>query len=335
MDAVKEHKKIFVLVEKEDGNVVAPITFELLKAGRMLADKIDGILCSVVLGHEVSDISHEISQFSDEVYLMDDILFSTFQVDFYVEALEKLCRNLWPHIILLGHTLDNLGLAPRLACRIGAKLITDCIHLEIGSENENLLCTKPVYGDNVIAVFEIKKKPQMVTLRPKVMENIERNSIKGKVISFAPGIDKSTAKTEIVEGVISTESVSLDKADAIVAGGRGIKRIEDIEQLKELGDVLKKHFVKVELGASRPVVDAGWLSHSRQVGLTGVRVSPQLYIAIGISGASQHLSGILGSKKIIAINKDDQAYIMGSADYGVIGNYGEILPAFIKKLREL
>ena len=335
MDVNKEHKGILVLVEKEGENVVAPITFELLKAGRVLVDKIEGVLCAAVLGHGVSDISREIAHFSDQVYSIDNVLASSFQVDFYVHALEKLCRNLSPRIIILGHTLDNLDLAPRLACRIGAKLITDCIDLEIEPESDHLLCTKPVYGDNIFATFEVEKEPQMATLRPKVMEYIERSPVESKVISFDPAIDQSLAKTESIERVISTESASLDKADAIVAGGRGIKRIEDLEQLKEIAEVLKRYYGKVELGASRPLVDAGWLPNSRQLGLTGVRASPQLYVAIGISGASQHLTGIIGSKKIVAINKDEQAYIMGSADYGVIGNYEEILPAFIKKLIEL
>ena len=174
----------------------------------------------------------------------------------------------------------------------------------------------------------------MATLRLGKMTDIEPCQVKGNIIRFDPPIDTSLIKTESV-GKILEESVSLDKADAIVAGGRGIKRIEGLKCLKGLIDALKRYFSKVELAASRPLIDAGWLPHSRQLGSTGEKASPQLYIAIGISGASQHLSGILGSKKIIAINKDEQAPIFDSSDYGVVEEYEKILPAFIEKLRDL
>lgn len=328
-----EQTRILILAEKED-EIFAPITFELLRAGSELADKAGGRLCSAVLGLEIGEISEEMAHFSDEVYVLDHPLFAVFQVDLYAHALEQLCRSTDPDIVLTGHTLGNLDLAPRLACRMEAHLITDCIGLDIEPEMGHLLCTKPVYGDNAVATFAIEKKPQMVTLRPKVMGGMERRTTKGKVTHFDPGIDESLLRTEVIE-TVPGESVSLDKADAIVAGGRGIKGIEGLQQLEELIEVLRRYFGKVELGASRPLIDAGWLAPSRQLGLTGEKANPEVYMAIGISGASQHLSGIVGSKKIVAINRDEQAAIFDSADYGVVGRYEDVLPAFIKKLRQL
>lgn len=342
-----KHKRILILVEEEDGQI-ASITFELLRAGRELADKIGGILCTAVLGHEVVDIANESTNFSDECYCLNQILLADFQVDLYVHALEKLCKNINPDIILMGQTLDNLDLAPRLAYKMGTELITDCIGFDIDQETGRLLCMKPVYGDNAIAIFIIEKKPHMAMLRSKVMGAIGRSSKKGKVFDFDPALDGSLAKTELIK-TVTGESVSLDKADAIVAGGRGLKiegdkqegfkqeglKQEGLKQLEELVGVLKKFFSKVELGGSRPLVDAGWLPPSRQLGLTGEKANPQLYIAVGISGASQHLSGILGSKKIVAINKDERAPIFKSADYGVVGRYEDVVPALIKKLKEL
>lgn len=333
MKANQASRRILIVAEKEVGKV-ASITFELLRAGRELADKIEGNLSVAVLGHEVGDTAIEIAHFSDEVYSVDNTLLATFQGDLYVHALENLCRNIDPDIVLMGHTLDNLDLGPKLACKMGTKLITDCISFDIEAETGNLLCTKPVYGDNALATFITEKKPRMATLRPKVIEGMERSIDKGEVISFDPAIDSSLAKIELLK-TAPGESVSLDKADAIVAGGRGIKKVERLKQLEDLIEVLKRYFGKVELGASRPIVDAGWLPSSCQIGLTGEKTSPQLYIAIGISGASQHLSGVLGSKNIVAINKDEQALIFNSADYGVVGDYGEVVPALISKLKEL
>ena len=327
-----EENKILIFAEKEDEKI-AYFTYELLRAGEELADKLRGHICVAVLGHEVGDMSEEMARFSDEVYALDHPLLADFQGDLYEHALEILCKNLNPDILLMGHSLTNVDLAPRLACKMGVPLVTDCIHLEIGQEGV-LLCDKPVYGDNAVATFTLGKRPRIVTLRAKVMDAMEEGFKSGTVIPFDLDLDQSVARTKSIE-IVPGESVSLDKADAIVAGGRGIKEKESLEQLEELIEVLKKYFTKVELGASRPLIDAGWLPSSRQLGLTGEKASPELYFAIGISGSSQHLSGIIGSKKIIAINKDEEAPIFKSADYGVVGEYESIVPTLIRKLREM
>jgi len=216
---------------------------------------------------------------------------------------------------------------------MGTRLITDSIRIDLGLNGE-LLCEKPVYGDKAIATFILDHPMQIVTIRPKAFRAMEQHPGKGRVISFEPAVEKSIAKTESVE-TIPGESVSLDKADAIVAGGRGIKEVEGIKYLEDLAQTLKRFYGAVELGASRPLVDNGFFPPSRQIGLTGEKVAPELYVAIAISGASQHLSGITGSKKIVAINKDEQASIFESADYGVVGDYEKVIPALARKLKEL
>jgi len=329
----REHGRVLVLGERE-GKEIASITFELLGVGRKLAGDLNGTLCAAISGNQITDVSKEIAHFADEVYPLDHPLLASFHADLYTIAFEQLCRNVNPDIVLMGHTLDNLSLAPRLAYKMGAQVITDCIDLAIEPGTGHLLCTKPVYGAKIVSIFKLEKKPYMATLRPKAVEPVGPGSVRGKVIHFDPIVDESAIKVELIE-IIKEESVSLDKAEAIVAGGRGIKNTEGVNQLKELINALRRYFSTVELGASRPLVDAGLVPSSRQVGLTGEKVAPELYIAVGISGSLQHLTGMSGSKTIIAINTNPKAYIFEVADYGVIGSYEEVVPAFKRKLEDL
>ncbi len=214
-------------------------------------------------------------------------------------------------------------------------LITDCVKIERDSETGALLCTKPIYGGNAYAVFQLDTEPQMVTVRPKSSEALEKGNTQGAIIPFSFEFTPSLVLAKSIGIAPDADTVSLSQAEAIVSGGRGVKTTEGIEQLQGLVEALKKYYSKVELGASRPLVDEGLLPHSRQVGQTGEIVSPQLYIAVAISGAAQHMGGIAGSKKIIAINKDPEASIFEASDYGVVGQYEDIVPALIKKLEVL
>jgi electron transfer flavoprotein alpha subunit len=236
--------------------------------------------------------------------------------------------------MILGSTLNNLTLAPWVAYNLGVEVITDCIQLTIEAETGHLLCTKPVYGAKFFATYKLEKKPYMATLRPKAVKPIGPGPIRGKVIHFDPVIDEASVRVKLIE-TVKEESINLNKAEAIVSGGRGIKDTEGIEKLKELVNALRRYFRSVELGASRPLVDAHLVPSSRQVGLTGEKVAPELYIAVGISGSLQHVTGISSAKKIIAINTDPKAYIFQVADYGVVGNFEEVVPALIRKLGEL
>ena len=325
--------RILILAEKEYATV-GSITYELLGIGRKIATDLKGSLAVAVLGHEIAGVSREIAQFADEVYSLDHFLLNNFKAELYASVLRQLCQKVNTDVILMSGTLNNLNLAPRLAYKMGVDVITDCIDLAIEPRTGNLLCTKPVYGAKVISTFKLERKPFMATLRPKAAEPIGPGSDLGKIIHFDPVIDGSLVKIELIEK-IKEESVNLNKAEAIVAGGRGIKDSGGLEQLRELIKVLRKYFTKVELGASRPLVDAHLVPSSRQIGLTGEKVAPELYIAVGISGSLQHLTGILGAKKIIAINTDPKANIFKVADYGVIGSFEEVVPALKKRLEEL
>ncbi len=332
--SIQSDRKTLVIVERDEREVAA-VTFELLQVGRDVAAQVGGMLCSAVLGFQTELIAANIAGFSDEVYCIDSPLLATFRSDLYLHFLEKLCGQISPEIILIAHTLNTIDWAPRLAYRMGATLVTDCTSIRIDRDTRSLLCTKPVYGDRASAVFMSDSWPKMATLRPKSMERMsERTGGEGTIVNVDISLDQTTSAFELI-GTAPGEAVSLDKADAIVAGGRGVKGREGLELLGSLIDTLKNYFSTVELGASRPLVDGGLLPKSRQLGQTGEKAAPNLYFAVAISGSSQHVSGISGSKKIVAINKDGEAPIFGVADYGVVGAYETVVPAFVVKLREL
>jgi electron transfer flavoprotein alpha subunit len=324
---------IFIVVEQEAGRPTS-LTLELLAIGRRLADSGGELLCACVLGHGITEVADDIACYADEVYALDDPLLAGFQVDLYASALENLCRILKPGVLLLGHTYENFEVAPKIACRMGSELITDCVGLERDGAAGSLLCAKEVYGGNALAVFKLDTRPWIVTLRQKVYEAITRSESTGKVIPFDLKLDPATALTETVS-TVAEAGVNLGSAEVIVSGGRGVKTPEGIHELERLVDVLKRRFDRVELGASRPLVNEGLVPRSRQIGQTGERVSPELYIAVAISGATQHVSGIIGSKKIIAINKDGDASIFRAADYGVVGSFEDVIPAFIEQMEKL
>jgi electron transfer flavoprotein alpha subunit len=334
MGVRRENGRLLILTDIDDEKSLTPITFELLGAARKLAKKNGAILCAAVLGHEVRTLAQEMARFADEVYCVDEISLATFQADLYADALEQLCRSVTPEIFLAGHTLGNLELAPKLAYRMGARLITDCVSLNVDEKSGDLILTKPVFGENAFANFRSTEKPYMATIRPNAVEPVDQALVGGKIIDFNPVIDCSRTRTVLVE-VVRSENIRLDRAGAVVAGGRGIKRIEDLKHLEDLAEALREHFDAVEVGASRPLVDAGWLPPFRQVGLTGAKIKPELYMAIGISGSLQHLSGVFGAKKIVAINTDPDASIFNYADIGVVGDYESVLPPLVSRLREL
>lgn len=325
-------KKIVVIVEKEDGKP-AHLTYELLAAGKALSEAMQARLIGVVVGSGVASIAQDIAGFAGEVHVIDDPVLETFQPEVYAAALSDCLAGLAPDMVIMGHTLENIDLAPRIALLLDGALVTDAVKIESNPSGE-FFCEKPIYGDKAMARFAMTRRPGIVTLRPKSITALENRAEQGVITPFNLTIDRSAVKITFIEEVPG-ESVSLDKADAVVAGGRGIKEKESIHYLEDLADALKRFFPTVEIGASRPLVDSGFFQPSRQIGLTGEKVAPELYVAVAISGASQHLSGITGSKKIVAINKDEQATIFESADYGVVGEYEKVIPALVKKLKEL
>ncbi len=329
---MSEYKGIMIHGEVIEGKLSAMAT-ELLGCGRKLADDLGKELCAVLVGSDVGSSAQEAIAFgADKVYVVDDPLLKDYQTDSYVLVLEKVVTQAMPQIILLGQTTIGRDLAPRLAFKLRTAATMDCVELAIDPDSKRLWQTKPVYGGNAQAIFTSESDPQIATVRAKAMSPLEPDaSRKGKVVTIEAGLDPSAIRTKVLEKVTEeVEGIKLEDAPVVVSGGRGIGGAEGFQQLAELAKLLKG-----AVGASRPACDSGWVPDTSQVGLTGKIVTPDLYIAIGISGSSQHLAGCSSSKTIIAINKDAEANIFKAAHYGIVGDWKKVLPAFTEKVKEL
>ena len=327
-----EYKGVLIYAEIGEGKLKA-ISTELLGCGRKLADDLGQELYAVLVGSDISSLAREAIAFgADKVYVVDAPLLKDYQTDSYVTVMEKVVKQVMPQIILLGQTTIGRDLAPRLAFRLSTAATTDCIELAIDPETKLMRQTKPVYGGSAVAVFTCQSYPQIATVRAKAMLPLERDgSRQGEVITVEAGLDPSTIRTKVLEKVREeVEGIKLEDAEVIVSGGRGIGSADGFKQLEELAKMLKG-----AVGATRPSCDSGWVPDSLLVGLTGKIVAPNLYIAVALSGASQHMSGCSGAKTIVAINKDPEANIFRQAHFGVVGDWKQILPAFTNKVREL
>jgi electron transfer flavoprotein alpha subunit len=328
-----DNKGVLICGECADGSL-SSITAELLGIGRKLAGELGEDVSAVLLADQVGPAAQEAIYFgADKVYVIEDPALKEYTTDAYVAAMDKLCKETAPGILLIGQTAMGRDLAPRLAFRLGTGLTTDCIELGIDPETKLMLQTKPVYGGNALAVVVCEQsRPQMATVRPKSQEPLERDeSRKGEVVTFDGGIDPSKIREKFLERVMAeVEGIKLEDAEVVVTGGRGMGGPEPFDQLADLAKALGG-----AVGASRPPCDSGWVPANLQVGLTGKIVTPTLYIAIAVSGASQHLSGCSGAKNVVAINKDPEANIFKVAQYGVVGDYKKILPAFTQKVKDL
>ncbi|MBW1705646.1 MAG: electron transfer flavoprotein subunit alpha/FixB family protein [Deltaproteobacteria bacterium] len=325
---------VLILGEVREGSLYMK-TLELLGAGKKLAGDLGVGLSIVFMGDELTEVVDQIISYGpDKVYKLEHPLLKGFKADLWVESLEQLCRQINPKIFLMGHSFIGMELGPRLACRLNTRLTTDCINLSIDPEDGVLLRTKPVSGGNAISVFKCPGEPQLATVRGKVFTPAEPADGNGEIVDMVPEIDESMIRVESME-VVKEEVVALDKADVVVSGGAGLEEADGFEMLDELAKALGKSFGSVMIGCSRVAVDKGWISSDHQVGLTGTIISPDIYVAVGISGAIQHLVGMVNSKKIIAINNDPGCNMFKVADYGVVEDYEEIIPALIEKLEEL
>jgi electron transfer flavoprotein alpha subunit len=329
---MSDFKGIAVYCELK-GDKTLPISAEGLGIGRKLADTLGQELVAVLIGSNIGALaSQAIAAGADKVYIVDSSHFTDYQTDVYLMALEKVINQVKPGIIIMGQTDSGRELAPRLAFRLGTAATLDCVDLAIDPASKRLLQTKPVYGGNAQAVFTTATDPQIVTIRTKSMTALTPDPArKGEVISLSIDIDTSTIKTKIVNRVVEeVAGIKIEDAQVVVAGGRGIGNAEGFKQLEELAKLLKG-----AVGASRPPCDNNWIADTAQIGLTGKIIAPEVYIAVAISGSSQHMSGCSGSKTIIAINKDKEANIFRQARFGVVGDWKKVLPAFTKKLKEL
>jgi electron transfer flavoprotein alpha subunit len=327
-----ESKGIMVYGEMTDGNL-SSITTELLGGGRKLADELKEDLICILVGANLGDAAKKaIAYGADKVYTVEDPLLKDYQTDSYVSVMEKAVKDISPRALLFGQTAVGRDLSPRLAFRLGTALSVDCLELGIDAGTKLLQETRPVYGGNARATFSSDLLPQMVTVRQKAMTPLEPNEArKGEVAAIKVELDAAKIRTKVLDTVKEeVAGIKLEDATIIVAGGRGIGGPDGFKQLEDLAKVLKG-----AVGASRPPSDNKWVPESWQIGLTGKIVTPDVYIAVAISGASQHLAGCSGAKNIIAINKDPEANIFKEARFGVVGDWKQVLPTFTQKLKEL
>lgn len=327
---IEDYRGVWVVAEQRGGELHG-VSFELLGKGRELAGVLGAPLSAVLLGHGVAGLAPElIARGADSVYVVDAPELDHYLDEPYANAVAALITKHRPEIVLTGATSIGRSLIPRVAIQVRAGLTADCTGLAIDDEGL-LLQTRPAFGGSIMATIVCPRhRPQMATVRHKVMKAIEPDPARtGEIVLEKISADLLSSQTEFVEFVRDlTQMVNIVEADVIVSGGRGVGGPEGFKAIEELAEVLGG-----AVGASRATVDAGWILYSHQVGQTGKTVQPKLYIACGISGAVQHLAGMQSSKTIVAINKNPDAPIFKVATYGIVGDLFEVVPALTKRLR--
>lgn len=327
-----EGAKVLVIGELQQGHLHAT-SAEVLAAGRELAQSTGTPLAIVLVGDDLAAATTEAWQAgADQVYAVAPADVQDAPVEVQLSACTEVCRSVGPAVVLLGRTPVGRDLAPRLACRLGVGLLQDCLRVEMDAASGRLVATRPVYGGNIMAKVRSTGTPQIAALRPKAYAPLPVDTSRtGETIAVAVTPESTTARVHIVREVRDeSPGVKLEDARIVIAGGRGLGGPEPFRELQELAGMLG-----AAVGASRAAVDAGWVPGNYQIGLTGRTITPELYITVGISGASQHMAGCSGSKAIVAINKDREANIFREARYGVVGDWQTILPAFMEAVRRL
>ncbi|RJX24863.1 MAG: electron transfer flavoprotein subunit alpha [Desulfurivibrio sp.] len=331
-DGLAAWSGIWVYAECRHGRV-APVTFELLGAGRRLADLKKVPLSAVLLTDQAGDIpALLISYGADQVYVVEDQALADFTDEAYGNALEDLARQYRPEVILAGATAIGRSFIPRVATSLKTGLTADCTQLDIQPEDGALLQTRPAFGGNIMATIACPNtRPQMATVRPLVMKALAADPARtGAVINCRIAPERLQSRVKVRNFVaLEGDQVNLNEADIVVSGGRGLEGEKGFALIAELA-----HLLDGAVAASRAAVDSGWIPYPHQVGQTGKTVSPKVYIACGISGAIQHLVGMQSADTIIAINRDPHAPIFDVATYGVVGDVFEILPKLIEKIKQ-
>ena len=315
---------IFVITEQHDG-AFRKVTFETVSEGRRLADGLNTDLTAVVMGSGVENITGELEKYgADKILVADDPILAEYTTDAYTNVLANIIKPLDPELIIIGASTQGKDLAARLAARLDAGMAMECVAIRL--ENSGLVFTRPMFGGKVLAEVEIEGTPKIAAVRPNVMSIAE--SPKTASVEKADVLAGDVATSVIETKAEAGDKVELTEADIIVSGGRGTGG--DYAVIEELAALFGG-----AVGASRSAVDEGWRPHSDQVGQTGKVVSPNLYVACGISGAIQHLAGMSTSKYIVAINKDPEAPIFAKADFGVAGDLFEVVPEIIEEVKKL
>lgn len=341
---LEEYKGVFVFAQQVD-NKINGVSLELLGKAKDLAKDLNTDVTAVLIGFEVSKLTEKLAAYgADRIIQVDDPALKEYKTEPYTHALASVINEFKPEIVLVGATAIGRDLGPTVSARVKTGLTADCTQLDIGDfplkqignqeqKHNQLLMTRPAFGGNTIATIACPdNRPQMATVRPGVMQKIEK--IKNpdvNVVKFNPGFMENNKYIEILDIVKSvTDAVDIMDAKILVSGGRGLGGPENFHILENLAKELG-----AEVSCSRAVVDAGWKPKDLQVGQTGKTVRPNVYFAIGISGAIQHVAGMEESDIIIAVNKDETAPIFDVADYGIVGDYAKIVPMLTDSLKNL
>ena len=339
---LEEYKGVYVFAQQVD-NELSGIAFELLGKARDLAKDLNTDVTAILIGYQVKALADELAAYgADKVIVVDDPELKEYRTEPYTHAMASVINEYKPEIVLVGATAIGRDLGPRVSARVATGLTADCTVLEIGDfpinpipnqeqKHNQLLMTRPAFGGNTIATIACPdNRPQMATVRPGVMQKIARiDGAKAEVIEYNPGFTPDNKYVEILEVVKAVkDTVDIMEAKILVSGGRGVGSAENFKMLQDLADVIGG-----TVSCSRAVVDSGWLPRDLQVGQTGKTVRPNVYFAIGISGAIQHVAGMEESDIIIAINKDETAPIFDVADYGIVGDLNKIIPALTESLK--
>ena len=326
-----QYKDVYVFIEQRDGKI-QNVAFELLGEARELADKLGEKVVAILVGHDMKGLAEECIAFgADEVVVADEPELEVYTTEPYAQAIHQIIEQRQPAIVLFGATTIGRDLGPRLSARVGTGLTADCTGLEI-SDDRDLLMTRPAFGGNLMATIVCKDhRPQMSTVRPGVMRMKERDaSRKGTVEKIKINFKPEKFRVRVVETVKEAkEKVDITEAKILVSGGRGVGSNDGFDKLRDLAAELD-----AEVSSSRAMVDAGVIGHDRQVGQTGKTVRPDVYFALGISGAIQHLAGMEESEMIIAVNKDKYAPIFSVADIGIVGDVHKIIPLLTERLKK-
>jgi electron transfer flavoprotein alpha subunit len=321
---------ILVYMEIRDGKIKKS-SLETLSEARRRGDELGVAACAVLLGHGIDGLAPEAFLYgASKVFVLENSLLSHYSPSGYTQAFLSLVEEFKPKIILFAATAMGKDMAPRLAARLGVSLASDCTQVAV--KDGKLEVVRPIFAGKAFARFAFSGSPQMATLRPNVFPLSDSGDGKGETIKKEVVIPDNQVKDKVVE-IIKAEGAELDvtEAEIVVTGGRGMKGPENFDMLRELTAILPH----AALGASRSAVDAEWIDHQHQVGQTGKTVSPNLYMAFGVSGAIQHLAGMSSSKYIVAVNKDPEAPIFKVADFGIVGDLFQVIPPLKEELKKI
>ena len=329
------YQGVWTFSEQRSGKI-HPVSYELLNWGRELADKLEEPLSAVLFGKDLaeSELRELIYHGADQIYYVNHPQLEHFLAEPYQQALSYLIKIFKPEIILAGATTSGRTLMPYVAANeMFAGLTADCTVLDLEEDTRNLLQTRPAIGGNILATIKTPiARPQMATVRPKSKQAAPRDTSRvGSILPVKlPGHLKLNSRVQFKAFIPdSSQDLPLEDADIVLSGGRGLKKGENFNLLRELAEKLG-----AGIGASRDAVDRAWIDYPHQIGLSGKTVSPKCYLACGISGAIQHLAGMQSAEHIVAINSDPEAQIFRLADFGVVGDLFEVLPLLIQKLQE-